>query len=74
MGRVDRVAKTARMLMEEERLDRLVCEIDTDNKLAINLARRVGMQPVGVVRDRKRADGSRHSVLMLDALPGDLNG
>jgi len=59
-------------LMKRENLDRLVGEVDCQNLLGINFAKRVGFNVIGVVRQRKDAHGNAHDVVLFDALPGDL--
>lgn len=66
------VRLAARSLMRTNALERLLCEIDVDNKLAINLAKRVGVREIGIVRQRKNGNGGRHDVVAMDVLPGDL--
>jgi L-amino acid N-acyltransferase YncA len=73
-GKPDGVRCAAKALLEEHNLDRLVCEIDFDKKLAIRLATRVGFKMIGAVRQRKDERGVRHDVILMDALPGDLDG
>src|SRR5258705_7011490 len=72
MGRTEAARFAARDLMRMERLDRLVGEIDQHNYLALNFAKRVGFKVIGVVRQRKDTHGQTHNVVLMDALPGDL--
>ena len=74
MGSPDNVRKAFTHLMHEHNLDRLVGEIDIDNKLAINLVKKSGFHEIGIIRHRKRRSGGVHNVLLMDALPGDLDG
>ncbi len=74
MSSSDDVRKAAIRLMNEHNLDRLVGEVDIDNKLAINLAKKAGAHEIGIIRHRKLRNGGVHNVLLMDALPGDLNG
>lgn len=72
MGKPLLARKAALELMKSERLDRLVGEVDCKNHLALSWARRVGFNVIGVVRQRKDAQGKFHDVVLMDALPGDL--
>lgn len=72
MGSPEGVSEAVRKLFYQYGLDRIVAEIDVDNTLAINLAKRVGLHAVGVVRQRKNGRGGTHDVLLIDALPEDL--
>lgn len=74
MGKPEVVRQVALEIMRDEQLDRLVCEIDWTNRLALNLARKVGFKTIGPVRQRKDERGSYNDVILMDALPGDLNG
>jgi RimJ/RimL family protein N-acetyltransferase len=73
MGKPANVRQAANTIMEENELDRLVVEINEKNRLAIKLASRVGFRPIGTVRKRKKKDGSKVNVLLMDALPEDLS-
>jgi RimJ/RimL family protein N-acetyltransferase len=72
MGSPDDCRLAASQLVQDHGLDRLVGEIDVGNRLAINLAKRAGFREIGIVRHRKTESGDRHDVLLLDALPEDL--
>ena len=64
----------ARRFLTDHRLDRLACEIDADNDLAIGFARKVGFHDVGILRRLKDDTGRKRDVLLMDAMPEDLYG
>jgi len=64
-------SKVAFDMMREERLDRLVGEVEVSNTLALRWASKVGFHTIGTVRQRKDGDGNFHDVILFDALPGD---
>lgn len=72
MGCPDAARLMAIDLMKSHDLDRLVCEIDQDNHLAVNLAKRGGMKTIGVIRQRKNRRGVKKDVVLMDALLPDL--
>lgn len=72
MRKPDDVRLSAIELMKAHALDRLVCEIDKDNRRAIHLANRVGMNTIGVIRQRHNGRGGTHDVVLMDALAVDL--
>jgi RimJ/RimL family protein N-acetyltransferase len=72
MGEPALSRQAAYHLMLRERLDRLIGEVDCQNHLALQFAKRVGFNVIGVVRQRKDAHGNPHDVVLFDALPGDL--
>lgn len=72
MGRPDGVRQATRNLMRRHDLDRIVGEIDVDNRLAINLVKKAGFIEIGIIRQRKNVRGGSHNVMALDVLPGDL--
>lgn len=74
MGQPEINRRAALGLMERHRLDRIICEIDVDNKMAINLAKKAGFHEIGIIRQRGARNGGKHNVMALDALPGDLDG
>lgn len=62
-----------RFLFEERGHHRITIDPAADNRQAIAAYRKVGFQPVGVMRRYERgADGTYHDGLLMDLLPEDL--
>lgn len=74
MGKPEMARLAFLELMRSEHLDRLTCEIDMQNRLALQFARRIGYQEIGKVRQRRDYRGEPRDVILMDALPEDLNG
>lgn len=72
MGQPLRARRAAAELMQTHSLDRLMCEIDADNHLALRIAERGGMKRIGIMRQRKRESGEKRDVVLMDALLPDL--
>ena len=69
----DAVRTVARYLFEQRGHHRITIDPAADNQQAIRSYRRVGFQPVGILRRYERGpDGTWHDGLLLDLLPEDL--
>jgi aminoglycoside 6'-N-acetyltransferase len=69
----DAVRTLARHLFSERGHHRLTIDPAVDNVRAIAAYRRVGFQPVGVMRRYERGpDGTWHDGLLMDLLAGEL--
>jgi len=69
----DTLRTLARHLFEERGHHRLTIDPALSNERAIGAYKKVGFQPVGVMRAyEKGADGTFHDNLLLDMLPGEL--
>ncbi len=69
----DAVRTIARHLFLDRGHHRITIDPAATNELAIRAYRRIGFQPVGVMRNYERAsDGTWHDGLLLDLLPRDL--
>ena len=70
---VDSLRTLARYLVQAEGHHRLVIDPAVENRRAIACYRKVGFQPVGVMRRYERgADGTFHDSLLMDMLATEL--